>query len=189
MGLFRKPAPAEPLGVTMTGVRLGQRLLSVGTQDPKLTAQLATKTGLTGRACVIDDDESRLAQAAAAIEQEGALIESIRAPYGMWPLDDASFDVVLIADLLPSLTPDVRARCGSEVFRVLRPGGRVVVIERAQRGGIARILAGSRAAAAGPSSGSAYPGPVETLRENGFAAVRQLAETDGIAYVEGIKKA
>jgi len=182
MGLFRKPAPAEPLGVTMTGVRLGQRLLSVGTRDPKLTAQLATKTGLTGRACVIDDDEGRLAQAAATIEQEGALIESIRAPYGMWPLDDASFDVALIADLLPSLTPDVRVRCISEVFRVLRPGGRVVVIEPAQRGGLVGLLAGG-------GKPTAYEGPLHALAANGFTAVRQLAETDGIVYVEGIKRA
>jgi hypothetical protein len=30
---------------------------------------------------------------------------------------------------------------------------------------------------------------VDTLRDNGFAAVRLLAETDGVSYAEGIKKA
>ena len=183
MGLFRKSAPAEPLGVTMAGVKLGQRLLAVGTHDARLIAQLATKAGLTGRACVIDDDETRLAKAAAAIEQEGALIEPIRAPYGMWPLDDGAFDVVVIPDLLPSLTPDVRTRCVMEVLRVLRAGGRVVVIERAERGGLAKILGGAA------PKGAAYPGPVQTLRDNGFAALRLLAETDGVAYAEGIKAA
>ena len=73
MGLFRKSAAVEPLGVTMAAVKLGERMLAVGARNPTLTARLAVKAGLTGRACVVDDDEARLAKAAAAIEQEGAL--------------------------------------------------------------------------------------------------------------------
>ena len=172
--------------MTMAGVKLGQRVLAVGTRDPRLTAQLAVKAGLTGRACLVDADGDALAQAAAAIEQEGALIEPTRAPYGMWPFDDSSFDVAVMSDLLSTLTPDVRVRCVAEVLRVLRPGGRALVIERAQRGGILGVLGGSRAA---PASEGRYRGPLDTLRDNGFAAVRQLAETDGVTYVEGIKKA
>ena len=61
----------------MAAVKLGSGFLAVGTRDPKLIASLAVKAGLTGRACVVDDDEARLAKAAAAIEQEGALIEPV----------------------------------------------------------------------------------------------------------------
>ena len=168
--------------MSMAGVKLGQRLLGVGTRDPKLLAPLAAKAGLTGRACLVDADEAALASAAAAIEQEGALIETARAPYGMWPFEDSSFDIAVIPDLLPALTADIRVRCIEEVMRVLRPGGRVLVIERAQRGGLIGALLG------GARSAPPYEGPVEALRASGFAAVRQLAETDGITYVEGIKK-
>ena len=181
VGLFRKSSQ-EPLAVTMAGVKLGQRLLAVGTRDPKLVAQLAVKSGLTGRACIVDADEQSLANAAAAIEQEGALIEAMRAPYGMWPFEDDSFDLAVIPDLLPSLTPDVRVRCLAEVKRVLRPGGRAIVIERAARGGLVGALMG------GARHAPAYEGPVELLRGHGFAAVRQLSEADGVAYVEGVKK-
>ena len=181
MGWFRKQAPAEPLGVTMAAVKLGERLLAVGVRNPALTAQLATKAGLTGRACVVDDDEARLAQAAAAIEQDGALVEPVRAPYGMWPFDDGSFDVAVIADLLSTLTPDVRVRCVAEVLRVLRPGGRAIVLEGMPRGGFGALL--NRAA------DTNYPGAIASLRDAGFAAVRQIAEAGGVLYVEGIKKA
>lgn len=167
----------------MAAVKLGERMLSVGARNPALTARLAVKAGLTGRACVVDDDEARLAKAAAAIEQEGALIEPVRAPYGMWPFDAGSFDVAVIADLLQTLTPDVRVRCVSEVLRVLRPGGRAIVLEPAPRGGIGALI--NRQAASDPN----YAGAAKALAREGFAAVRQIAEADGVTYVEGIKKA
>jgi ubiquinone/menaquinone biosynthesis C-methylase UbiE len=181
MGLFRKSSE-EPLGVTMAGVKLGQRVLAVGTRDPKLVAQLAAKSGLTGRACIVDDDEARLAAAAAAIEREGALIEAIHAPYGMWPFDPDSFDVAVVPQLLPRMRADERTRSLFEVFRVLRPGGRVLVVEAAQRGGVLGLL--DRTA-----TNSDYEGPAAVLRTVGFGAVRQLAEADGVGYTEGVKRA
>lgn len=179
MGLFRK-SPREPLAVTMSAVKLGDRLLAVGTRAPKIVAQLAVKTGLTGRTCLVDDDETRLTEAASAIEREGALVEPIRAPYGMWPLDPDSFDVAVIADLLPALTDQARTRGLCEVYRVLRHGGRAVVIEAAPRGGFGALL--NRA-----QSDASYRGAVASLQTVGFKAVRQLAEADGVLYVEGIK--
>jgi ubiquinone/menaquinone biosynthesis C-methylase UbiE len=183
MGLFRKAAAMEPLGVTMAAVKLGERLLSVGARNPKLTARLAAKAGLTGRAALVDDDEARLAKAAAAIEQEGALIEPVRASFGTWPFDSGSFDVAVIVDLLHTLTPDVRVRCVADVLRVLRPGGRVFVLEPAPRGGFGALI--SRQVAGDPN----YTGAAKALSSEGFAAVRQIAEADGVLYVEGIKKA
>ena len=56
---------------------------------------------------------------------------------------------------------------------MLRPGGRVVVIDGAKRGLLARA----------PRIDAQPP-----LKDAGFAAVRLLAETGGTTYVEGIKK-
>jgi ubiquinone/menaquinone biosynthesis C-methylase UbiE len=181
VGWFRKGAPTEPLAVTMAGVKMGDRFLAVGVRDPVLIAALAIKTGLTGTACAVDADGDRVKQAAIAIERQGALAEVTCAPFGMLPYADASFDVVVIRDLLMTLTTGVRSRSVSEVLRVLRPGGRVIVIEPALRGGIGALL---KRQAVDPS----YPGAVKALTDGGFAAVRELAEGEGTLYVEGIKK-
>jgi ubiquinone/menaquinone biosynthesis C-methylase UbiE len=182
VGLFRKSAPGEPLGVTMAGVKLGHRLIAVGAGNPTLIAQLATRAGLTGRACLVDADEARLAAGATAVEREGALVEALRAPFGAWPYEAGSFDVAVIADLLPTLDAGSRAGAIVEVYRVLRPGGRALIVEPARRGGIAALLQRQ------PVDAS-YTGPTEALQRGGFTAVRVLAEADGVIYAEGIKRA
>jgi ubiquinone/menaquinone biosynthesis C-methylase UbiE len=182
VGWFRKTAPAELLPVTMAAVKLGDRFLAVGVRDPALIAALAVKTGLTGTACAMDADEARVKQAAQVIERDGALAEVVRAPFGMLPYGDGSFDVAVISDLLPTLTADVRSRCIAETLRVLRPGGRAVVIEPARRGGFGALV---NRQAIDPT----YGGPVKALKDEGFAAVRIIAETHGITYAEGIKRA
>ena len=55
MPWFRSATPHDPLAVTMTGVKLGDRLLVIGCGQAKLVAQLALKPGLTGRACALDE--------------------------------------------------------------------------------------------------------------------------------------
>jgi len=184
MGLFRKAA-GEPLAVTMAAVKLGDRFLAVGVRDPALVAVLSAKAGLTGTACAVDEDASAVAKAAAAIERDGALADVTRAEWGMWPYDDGSFDVALIRDLLPTLTPNERMRTLWEVVRVLRPGGRALVIEPAPRGGFGAILSRQTMDADYLAAG----GPLQALKDAGFAAVRVLAEVEGVSYVEGIKKA
>jgi SAM-dependent methyltransferase len=190
MGLFRKSAPGEPLAVTMAAVKLGDRFLAVGVRDPALVAVLSAKAGLTGTACAVDADETAVARAAAAIERDGALAEVTCAPWGMWPYDEGSFDVALIRDLLPTLTPDERMRTLWEVVRVLRPGGRALVIEPAPRGGFGAILTGwgGSRPLGGSRTAPPYEGPVKALKEGGFAAVRLLAEVNGVTYAEGIKR-
>src|SRR4051794_8376335 len=106
MGWFRKTTPSEPLAMTMTGVKLGDRLLVIGAGDPPLIAALATKSGLTGRACVVDADADRLSRAAAAIEREGALVEATCAAWSALPYDAASFDVVIIPRVLAAMPHD-----------------------------------------------------------------------------------
>ncbi|HET7619033.1 MAG TPA: class I SAM-dependent methyltransferase [Vicinamibacterales bacterium] len=183
MAWFRKSAPAEPLAVTMTGVKLGDRLLVVGTHDPRLTAALASKAGLTGQAHVAAPDQEPLDRARAIVEREGALAEFARAPLASLPYDADAFDVAVLPSVLPALTPEERVACLREVRRVLRPGGRIVVIDTAPRAGLGALISRRQA-----DPHYAEHGPIRTLQAEGFAAVRTLAERDGYRFVEGAKR-
>lgn len=182
MAFFRKSTTADPLGVTMAGVKLGDRVLAVGMRDAALVAALAVKAGLTGRACAVDADEARVKSAGAAIEREGALVEAQPAPWGMLPFDDGSFDVAVVRDVFLTLPSQARALAASEVHRVLRPGGRIVVIEPAPRGGLVGALLNRQEA---DPDYALSGGAIAVLTRAGFAAVRQLAEHEGQVFIEG----
>ena len=185
MRWFRKRDDNEPLPVAMAGVRLGNRLLAVGSADPSLIADLARKTGLTGRVCVVEPDSGRAAHAAAAIERAGALVETIAEPWGALPLDADSFDVAVARDVLHTMAPDVRVRCLADVFRLLRSGGRIVVIEPAAPSGLSSMLSRTHVDPGYYRQG----GATYALTSAGFAAVRVIAERDGVIYAEGAKRA
>jgi hypothetical protein len=77
------------------------------------------------------------------------------------------------------MSPDQRAATVREAARVLRTGGRVMVIGSTPRGGLGAIL--SRA----PVTISADP--TLALQADGFKTVRVLAERDGLIFFEGLK--
>jgi ubiquinone/menaquinone biosynthesis C-methylase UbiE len=169
----------------MSGLKLGDRLLIVGSSDPALTAALAAKVGLTGRACLVDESEARVAAAASEVERQGALVESFTAPSSALPFDAEAFDVVVLRNAVSALPPPGRASAMSEVVRVVRPGGRCIAIEDIPRGGLWAAVT----AHGGGGSATAGKEAVEQLTAAGFRGVRLLAERDGVAFVEGLKAA
>ena len=168
----------EPLSVSMAGVRLGDRLLVVGGGDPPLLAGAAVKTGLTGRACVVDESQARTAAATVAAERDGALVDGFTAPWTALPFGDGEFDVAIIRHVLPGLREDQRVACLAEVRRVLRPGGRGLVIDGIERTGMRALF----------SRGAAAEDAVRALTAAHFVAVRTLAERAGLIFVEGVRE-
>ena len=176
---------SEPLPVSMAGVRLGDRLLVIGCGDPMLIARLAAKTGLTGRAVAMDAREALVASAADVALREGVLLETISAPWNALPDDRDSFDVVVIRDVLPYLEPTKRSWFLGEALRVLRPGGRCLVIDGTAKKGILNV---GRSEAV-TSDYVAAGGPAGILTAQGFKAARVLAERDGLLFAEAVKPA
>ena len=181
MKWIRKPA-LEPLAVSMSGVKLGDRLLVIGCSDPMLIVALASKAGLTGRACAVDESAARAAEAGRIAEKEGALIETAAAPGWQLSYDESTFDIVVVRSMLSGTSDDSRSPAAREAIRVLRPGGRCVAIEGRTRRGLSSLMGGGQAAT---TDADEVRG---ALVAAGFVAVRTLAERDGMLFVEGVRK-
>ncbi len=169
-----RKSTSDPLSISMAGIKLGDRLLVVGCSDPLLIAHLAVKTGLTGRAHAVDEREAIVAPAAAIALREGALVETSVSPFGTLPLDAAAFDVAIVRDVLARVPAERRPGVLAEIRRVLRPGGRCLVIDSTPRGLGALVRS------------SAGIDHVTLLQSAGFKASRVLAQRNGQVFAEAV---
>lgn len=180
---FRKSTPRDPLAVTMSGVRMGERVLQVGVDNPRVAGAIATKVGLSGHAAMAVADESSAARARSGAADAGGLLDLHVTALGALPFEPGSFDAVVVhnvSGLLASLGGTASLAL-AECRRVLRDGGRIVVIERGTPTGISTWFGGQKAAAS-------LPGVTEAaLAAAGFKPVRALADREGLQFVEGLK--
>ncbi|MFN8062250.1 MAG: methyltransferase domain-containing protein [Vicinamibacterales bacterium] len=176
--MLRGDSKRHDLSVTMTGVKLGERLLLVGCRDGSLLSALGAKTGLSGLAVAVDRDAALAQAAGRQAERAGVLAETMPAQFPSLPLDAAAFDVAVVADLDAVLT-DATDNVLPDLLRVLREGGRVVVFVPLDRKGDV----GTAEAEAHPLVARART----RLATAGFRGARVLAARDGLAYVEGAR--
>jgi ubiquinone/menaquinone biosynthesis C-methylase UbiE len=180
--LFRRREDPHKLFLGMTGAVLGDRVLQIGCAHGGRLAALARKVGLTGRAVAIVSDEQSAARARKGAEDAGVLIEIEVAPPGRLPVEDNAFDLAVIDDtagLFATLRAEERVNTVRELVRALRPGGRVMVVGAAPRGGLGALLA--RGSASAPFD------PVPSLAADGFRSARTLAEREGLIFSEAMK--
>jgi SAM-dependent methyltransferase len=177
---FRE-ANIEPMVVTMSAVRAGERLLQVGVDDPVHAGGIAAKVGIGGDAVMALPDGPSAARMQVALRKEGV----IGAQIGLdtLPGGDGAYDVVVVhgvGGLLARRPRDGRDTLLRECARVLRPRGRLVVIEAGPATGL-----GARFSAPDPyvEAGGAVP----ALETAGFRPVRVLGERDGFRFIEGLR--
>jgi ubiquinone/menaquinone biosynthesis C-methylase UbiE len=150
----------------------GERVLDVGSGTGTLTMAAKRRVGASGQVCGVDAAvemvaraRSKAAAAKLEIEFRAAVAESL-------PFADASFDAVLTSLMLHHLPPDVREVALREMRRVLRPAGRLLVVEFAPPRDVLRRLF-TRATFGGRMADYHLGGEVARITAAGFAIARQ----------------
>ena len=179
--LFLRKSKTTPVPIVMCGVRMGERVLQIGIDDPWLVGALAAKVGLSGHAAIAVVDNRAAEKARAAAANAGVLMDVQVVTLGSLPFPEDGFDAVVIhamTDPLPPLDGATGLAIVREVHRVLRAGGRVLILEKGQSrrswlaSGSPQVQAGATATA---------------LSAAGFGAARLLADREGVSFTEGLK--
>jgi ubiquinone/menaquinone biosynthesis C-methylase UbiE len=151
--------------VTLAHVQLGEAVLDVGCSTGTLALEVARRVGRAGRVVGIDPGAALLARARAKAARRHLPIEFQDGVIEHLPFPDHAFDVVFSTLMIHHL-PVPRKRQGlTEVARVLKPGGRLVLADfthHSDRSGrAARFHAG----------GSRLPDLAALVSEAGFVQV------------------
>jgi ubiquinone/menaquinone biosynthesis C-methylase UbiE len=124
---LRYRQPSEEVG--LYGVGVGLQTLDLGCGSGLYTLALAQRVGDAGLVHAVDLQQPLVDQARARVDAAG-LSERVRfycnGAYHL-PLADASIDLALLIATLPQIPNKLLAL--SEVGRVLKPGGRLVISE------------------------------------------------------------
>ena len=180
---FRGKSNPYMLIVGMAGVKMGDRMLQVGCSDGGALAAIAAKVGLSGRAVAVVPDTASAARAQKGAERQGragrgrrgaanrpAVRRKRTSTWSSWTMPRGQF---------AATDAETRAAMVREAVRILKPGGRVLVVSTLPATGIAAML--SRG-----SSGPAFDA-TPALDAGGCRFVRLLGEREGLRFVEGMK--
>ena len=183
MSIFKTFKRETDLRLSIAGLRRGDKVLQIGNRAPRLIARLAAQVGLNGQASALVADDAAARLITAAAEKQGVLVEVKVAPLRTPPFAEGWFDVVVIPNLIGTMRPHERVGALQSARHALRIGGRCLIIEAAQRGGLGALFSGRSL----DPHYRAQGGAETALRAEGFKPVRTLAERDGLLFAEGMK--
>ena len=118
--------------MTLSGVKRGQQVLDLAGGTGDLTKRLSKRVGPEGRVVLSDINESMLEEGRKRLINEGIVgnVEFKQINAEEIPFEDQTFDLVTIGFGLRNVTDKLKAL--KEMKRVLKPGGRLLVLEFSQ---------------------------------------------------------
>jgi ubiquinone/menaquinone biosynthesis C-methylase UbiE len=132
--------------ITLAGLHPGDQVLDVGCGTGTLALEVAPRVGIAGRVAGIDPSPEQIARARAKAARRHVPIQFQVGVIEQLAFPDQSFDVVLSTLMMHHLPASLKRQGLAEIARVLRPGGRLVIVDftrKQERHGLAaRIHAG-----------------------------------------------
>ena len=117
----------------VAAIRSGEKILDVGCGTGVLTRRAVEAAGSVGSAIGIDPGQDMIHVAKENAQRLVSRAEFKVAAIEQLPFGSAHFDVVLSSLMLHHLPPDLKQQGLREVYRVLKPGGRFVVVDLSAR--------------------------------------------------------
>jgi len=126
--LGREQAFREKL-LKLARLNPGESVLDVGCGTGTLAIAAKRQVGTNGRVNGIDASPNMIARAVRKAKKAGVNVVFQNAIVQALPFPDSEFDVVLSTVMLHHLPRNTRQQCAREIRRVLKPSGRILIVD------------------------------------------------------------
>ncbi len=128
--------------VELARLSVGESALDVGCGTGSLAIVAKDRAGPMGKVVGIDASPEMIARARRKAAKAAVDVDFRRATAEALPFKDATFDAVFSTTVLHCLPPEARRQCIGEMSRVLKPGGRLLVVDFGGPAEVRRSLMG-----------------------------------------------